>query len=152
MSYLAKLACATLSILPVTHADTAGKPPSTAEGANSPSPPQLTGFSTWKPIFLQRDGVVNPWRRKDFNDTRFEYRWKSERGVSTYVCTIEIRLTGDVDGSDTAPEIGVMYVSPRDLPHHHGYTERNVRIGSKAEHAYLKPTDCERVDLVYWLK
>jgi hypothetical protein len=147
---LARLACATLSILLIAHADTGGKSSSSAERANGAS--QLNGFSAWKPIILNRDGPMNPWKRMDFNDSRFEYRWKSERTVNSSVCTVEIRPTDDVDVSETIPEIGLNYSGPGRIIHHGGYTARDVKIGSKLEHAFLKPPDCERVDLVYWHK
>jgi hypothetical protein len=151
VNHLAKLVCAALSILLVAHADTGGKPSSSADRANAPS--QLTGFSAWKPIILNRDGPMNPWgKRKDFNDSRFEYRWKSERTANSSVCTVEIRPTDDVDVSETIPEIGVNYSGQDRIIHLHGYTARDVRIGSKLEHAFLKPPDCDRVDLVYWHK
>jgi hypothetical protein len=150
MSHVAELVCATLSMLLVANADTGGKPSSGADRANGPS--QLTGFSAWKPIILNRDGPMNPWKRRDFNDSRFEYRWKSERTVNSSICTVEIRPTEDVDVSETIPEIGVNYSGPGRIIHHGGYTARDVKIGSKLEHAFLKPSDCDRVDLVYWHK
>jgi hypothetical protein len=67
---------------------------------------------------------------KDFHDTQFEYRRKSEWAVSRSVCTVEIRPTGDVDISYKVPQISLAYSDP----HSH------VVIGSK------------EVSQIYWMK
>ena len=91
-------------------------------------------------------------RAKDFHDTQFEYRWKSE--WSSDVCTVEIRPTGDTDVSGTIPEIDVSYSAPhshdRSYTMIHGHTTiRNAPIG-KLTHVYVKPTHCETVEWVFW--
>jgi hypothetical protein len=72
-----------LAIAMVGNADT-GKPSSSAENASSLST-GLTNFSAWVYIPLLRNGVVPFSETKDFHDTQFEYRWKSEWDVSRYV-------------------------------------------------------------------
>jgi hypothetical protein len=100
-------------------------------------------------MYLQRNGVVNWQKRKDFNDTRFEYRWKSEWVLNRDVCTVEIRPSEDVPVSDTIPTVTVAYVDHHG--HVHPFTMQNVAVSNVA-HANLKPTDCERIDLVYWTR
>src|SRR5215472_4071938 len=79
--------------------DTGSKPSS----SGLPSPAPLNGFSAWKPLRMLRNGVVNPMGRRDFNDLRFEYRWKSSLTADSSVCTVEFRAAGDVDYGDTIP-------------------------------------------------
>ena len=150
MSHFNKLLCATLAIAFVGSADTGGKSPSNGKTAlNAPSK-SSPGWSAWRSVFVARNGVVNPQRPKDFDDTRFEYRWKSERNVSFDVCTIEIRPTDDLDDSYTAPQIGVGYSDQS-----HGlmqtYRARDVLI-TRLAHVFLRPTDCGRVGMVFWSK
>ena|ERR1700722_5051121 len=134
MKSLVKLACATLSIA-------------------------AADLSAWKYILLERpgpDGVPGVRMRakaKDFQDTRFEYRWKSERALDGYVCIVEIRPTDDADRTETLAQINIAYYDPATLTRNHSriFTAHDVAVG-KTAHAYLKPTDCGRVDLVSWLK
>jgi hypothetical protein len=147
MRYLAGLAVLlTMSV----RADTGSKPSSSG---SFPSPALLTGFSAWKPLPMLRNGVVNPMGRRDFNDLRFEYRWKSSLTAASSVCTVEFRAAGDVDYGDTIPEITFNYTPPRTSRRHpHGFTEHDIAIGGPQGHASFTATDCERVDLVYWRK
>ena len=140
-----------LAITLVASADTAPKRSSNVSGTLSPRSAPLTSFSSWRAIYFQRNGVVNIQKRQDFNDTRYEYRWKSEWIVNRDVCTVESRPSEDVDVSDTIPKITLAYVDPHSHGHVHPFTMQNVAV-SKAAHAYLRPTDCERVDLIYWNK
>jgi hypothetical protein len=151
MNYFFRFATLALAITLVASADTAPKPSSNGESTIATRSGTLTGFSSWRPIYLQRNGVVNTQKRQDFNDTRFEYRWKSEWIVNRDVCTVEIRPSEDVEVSDTIPKITIAYVDPHSHGHEHPFTMQNVAV-SRLEHAYLRPTDCERVDLVYWNK
>ena len=131
-------------------ADTGSKP---SPNSSFPSPEPPAGFSTWKPLPMLRNGVVNPMGRKDFNDLRFEYHWKSTFTADNSSCTVELRIAGDVDYSDTIPEITFTYTPPRTTHSHpHGFTEYDVAVGGKQGHASFTATDCERVDLVYWRK
>lgn len=151
MKNLIRLASATLSIALVASADTA--PKSSPNGKTTIPPPSapLTGFSPWRGIYLQRNGVVNWRKRKDFNDLRFEYRWKSESSIVGDVCTVEIRPSDDIDVSSTIPEITVAYIDPQGHPHMPPHVTNNLSV-SHLSHAYLRPTDCERIALVYWSK
>ena len=134
----------------VLSADTAPKP-SRSNAVTSAAP--VEDFSSWKPLPMMRNGVVNPMGRKDFNDLRFEYRWRSTVTAETSFCTVELRPAGDVDYSDTIPEFTFQYTPPRTAHSRpHGVTEQDVAIGGKQGHASFTATDCERVDIVYWRK
>jgi hypothetical protein len=148
MNFLIKLACATLAIVLVANANTAGKTSTNEVGTINPFSGPVTGWSAWKYILLARNGVESIHAPKDFHDTQFEYRWKSERTVNRYVRTVEIR---DVDDSHTVPEIDVYYSDRHGPLHFHAFTAHDVPIGKQA-HAYLRPPDCESVDLVFWKK
>jgi hypothetical protein len=151
MNYLVRFATVALPIALVASADTAPKSTFNPNTTITPSSRSTLGFSSWRAIYFQRNGVVNWQKRKDFNDTRFEYRWKSEWIVNRDVCTVEIRPSEDVDVSDTIPKITIAYVDPHSHGHVHPFTMQNVAV-SHGAHASLKPTDCERIDLVYWSK
>lgn len=115
----------------------------------------LNGMSAWKYVPLERSpGIM--WRHYgayDFQDTRFEYRWKSEWSVNAYVCTVEIRLADNTEASYTIPEINLSYSGPNRIGlHFRVYTVRDVAIGNTRAPAVLTQTDCERVDLVSWRK
>jgi hypothetical protein len=150
MNFLTRAAFAALAIAMVANADT-GKPSSSAENASSLST-GLTNFSAWEYIPLLRNGVVPFSETKDFHDTQFEYRWKSEWAVSRYVCTVEIRPSGDVDMNYKVPEISLAYADPHSHRPFHKYTAHDVVIGNKLAHAILKASDCERISLIYWMK
>ncbi len=152
MSFLINLACAALAIALVANSGNTDKLSSRAENAAGRSSSELTGFSAWEYIPLLRDGVVPFNETKDFHDTQFEYRWKSEWAVSRYVCSIEIRPAGDVDISYKVPEISFAYSDPHSHRPFHRFTAHDVAVGSKQAHAILKPADCERVDRIYWVK
>lgn len=133
---LAQLACGTLSIALAANAD----------------------FSAWKYIPLERksaDGIWSPphLKSKDFQDTRFQYRWKSERLIDTSVCTVEIRPTDDIGDGEALPELNIVYYDPSGLitGHFRVPSTHDVSVG-KTAHAVLKPPDCRRVDFVYWRK
>ncbi len=152
---LANLTFATLAIALVAAADTPAKPASNGEGANASSSARLLGFSAWSYIPLLRNGTVPYHRAKDFHDTQFEYRWKSQWTVNRYVCTVEVRPTGDIDIGYKVPEITVQYSEPHGRgPLHmvHQYSAHDLSVGSGKAHAVLKPADCERIDLIYWIK
>lgn len=126
--------------------------------ANADSLADLAGLSAWKFIPLERKdaaGLWLPWglHAKDFQDTRFEYRWKSERTIDSYVCTVEIRPTDDVGQDEKLPQINIIsYDSLRFSPGHFRiFTASDVSVG-KSAHAIFKPADCRRVDFVYWRK
>lgn len=89
---------------------TAAAPDGKLASAGENKPTHLTGFTPWEALFLLRDGAFNPSKTRDFNDSRFEYRWKSEWVVNGYVCTVEVRHTDDAEDSHTLPEIDVFYV------------------------------------------
>jgi hypothetical protein len=150
MNYLARAASTALAIAIVASSDTTPKP-SFPNTTTTPSSRSTLGFSPWRAIYLQRNGVVDWQKRKDFNDTRYEYRWKSEWIVNRDVCTVEIRPSEDVDVSDTIPKIMVVYIDPHSHGHIHPFSMQNVAI-SKSAHVLLRPQDCERIDLVYWSK
>jgi hypothetical protein len=119
----------------------------TSIAKRSPSP--VTAFTGWKPLFLTRNGVVNTFKRPDFNDSLFEYRWKSERTVSSSVCTVELRHAEDAEDSHTIPEVNVFYLGRGPV---HRYTARNLALGGKDGHVLLRQEDCERIDMVAWDK
>jgi hypothetical protein len=150
MNYVARFACIALPTILVVNAGTAGKPASNEARAITSSP--LTSFSEWKPIFLLRDGVFNPSKRKEFNDTLFEYRWRSEWILNRYVCTVEVRHTEDADDSHRVPEIDVVFTNRHHLTRGHSYDAHDVVVGGPGGHVYFKPADCERVEFVYWKK
>ena len=140
---LARLACATLSLALAARADSLAT---------------LAGFSHWRFVLLERagpDGFFGVrWRgtAKDFQDTRFQYRWKSERSnIDSHVCSVEIRPTDDIGESDKLPEIHVDYYDPTSLAHYHWFTAHDITV-SKATHAYLKPTGCQTINAVSWRK
>jgi hypothetical protein len=151
VNYFIRFASATLSIALVAGADTAPKRSADPNTTITPSSRSTLGFSPWRAIYLQRNGVVNWRKRKDFNDLRFEYRWKSESSVIRQDCTVEIRPSEDVDVADTIPTITVAYIDPHGHPHMPPWVTNNLAI-SHLSHAYLRPPDCERIDLVYWSK
>jgi hypothetical protein len=122
-----------------------------ASAVKTTKPTELTDFTAWKALFLLREGAFNPFKQKDFNDTRFEYRWKSEEpsGMASF-CTVEIRHAGDAEDSHTLPEIDVFYAGSRPLMHRD--TARQVALGGKDGHVILRQTDCQRVEFVTWAK
>jgi len=136
----------------LAHGDTPGKLSSSEGTVTGPSAAELTGFSAWEYIPLMRNGVVPFSETKDFHDTQFEYRWKSEWKVSRYVCTVDIRPTGDVDINYKVPEISLAYSDPHSHRPFHKYTTHDVAVGAKLAHAVLKLNDCERVATIYWVK
>jgi hypothetical protein len=148
MNFIAKFAWAALAIALVANADTPGKASSSSEGTSTPFSRPESGWSGWAFVPLERDGVVSLRKTKDFHDTQFQYRWKSELNVSRNACTIEIR---DVDNNHTVPEIDVYYLDHRGPGHLHTFSAHEVSV-DKLAHAYLKPNDCERVEAVVWKK
>ncbi|MGC1906944.1 MAG: hypothetical protein WA715_24195 [Candidatus Acidiferrum sp.] len=118
----------------------------------SPTPAPLTAFSSWQPIFLIRNGVINTFKRKDFNDSLFEYRWKREWVVSSYVCTVELRHAEDAEDSHTLPEIDVFYGDRNNHDKPHRYIVHDVALGGKDGHVLLKQADCEDIGMVAWGK
>jgi hypothetical protein len=150
MRCFTKLWCATLLIAFAGIADTGGKSPSDGKTVRAAHSASSAGWSSWQSLFIVRDGVVNPSKPKDFEDTRFEYRWKSEWVVSAAVCTIEVRPVDDLDVSYTAPEIGIGY-RDKSYGRPRGLKAQNVLI-TKSAHAFLRPGDCKRVEQVYWTK
>jgi hypothetical protein len=151
MHYLARFLAAALALAFVVSADTTPKRSADPNTTIIPSSRSTLGFSPWRAIYLQRNGVVNWLKRKDFNDLRFEYRWKSESSVIRQDCMVEIRPSEDVDVTDTIPTITVAYIDPHGHPHMPPWVTNNLAI-SHLSHAYLRPTDCARIDLVYWSK
>jgi hypothetical protein len=150
MNYLVRAASTALAIAIVSSSDTTPKP-SFPNTTTAPSSRSTLGFSPWRAIYLQRTGFVDWRKRKEFNDLRFEYRWKSESSAVGDVCTVEIRPSEDFPVSDTIPKITIVYVDPYSHGHIHPYIGKNVPV-SQVSHAYLRPVNCERVDLVYWSK
>jgi hypothetical protein len=129
-----------------------------ALSVGSDSLSDLAGLSAWKYIPLERKDSSAVWmplhfNAKDFQDTRFEYRWKSERIVDNYVCTVEIRPRDDIGQSDLLPELNIVYYDPSSLApgHFRVLTAHDVTVG-RAAHLFFKPSDCRRVDFVYWRK
>jgi hypothetical protein len=151
MNYLVRFAFIALAITLVASPDTAPKRSANGESTIASRSAPLTAFSSWRAIYFQRNGVVNIQKRQDFNDTRYEYRWKSEWVLNRHVCTVEIRPSEDVPVSDTIPTVTVVYIDPHGPVRIHQYTMYDVPI-SHLVHAYLRPPDCERIDLVYWSK
>ena len=151
MNSLARSAFTTLAIALVAGADTAPKRSAEPNTTIAPSSRSTLGFSSWRAIYLRRNGVVYMSKQRDFNDLRFEYRWKSEWIVNRDACTVEIRPSDDIDVSSTIPEITVAYIDPHGHPHMPPWVTNNLPV-SHLSHAYLRPPDCERVDLVYWSK
>jgi len=147
---VSKVAFLALSALLAARGGTAGKPRSDEEKRTRPSSAELNPFSPWKSMYIQRGLIINPGKRKDFNDSLFEYRWKSEWIINAYVCTIEIRHDDDAEDSHTIPEVQIAYFSRQS--HAGSYAARNVLLGGKDAHVYLRTTDCETVDIVYWNK
>ena len=134
-----KLSCAALSMALMARADSLAA---------------LAGMSAWKFVQMERQpGIL--WRHikpEDFQDTRFEYRWKSERSVDRFVCVVEVRPRDDSDQSFTIPEINVQYTGPNRIGlHFHVFTTHDVAIGKQA-HAVIRQTDCDAVDIVSWRK
>lgn len=118
----------------------------------------MAEWSAWKYVPLERknsDGLWSPLHLKsrDFQDTRFQYRWKSERTIDNYVCTVEVRPTDDIGQSEVLPELTISYYDPSVMTpgHFRDFTAHNVSV-SKSEHAIFKPSDCRRIDFVYWRK
>jgi hypothetical protein len=128
-----------------------------ALAASADSLADLAGLSAWKYIPLERKGSGAVWfphslKGQDFQDTRFQYRWKSERIVGSYACTVEIRPTDDIGESEALPELTIVYYLSSLTPGHFCFfTAHGVSV-SKAAHAVLKPSDCRKVDFVYWRK
>jgi hypothetical protein len=90
-------------------------------------------------------------RPETVSDTYFQYRWKSDWVVNHSVCTVEIRPADDAHVSRVVPEITVEYFNSRHVePHVQVSRAQNILIGSKASHAYIRPSDCERVGFVFW--
>jgi hypothetical protein len=140
-----EIACALLSMLLVAGDDSPVKP---ASGLAA-----LAGLSDWKFVPLARNGLMFQPHPKDFQDTRFQYRWKSEWVVNRYVCTVEIRPTDDIDGNFTVPQIDIGYSGPNRVGlHFQFYTAHDVPIGSKLAHAVVRRPDCQSVELVSWSK
>lgn len=115
-------------------------------------------LSAWKFIPLERKNSEGFWfpahvNAKDFQDTRFQYRWKSERAIDTYSCTIEIRPTDDIGENDVIPELTIIHYSPSSLAPGHSQIliTRDVSV-AKSAHAIFKPSNCRSVDFVYWRK
>ncbi len=121
-----------------------------ASTGKSTSPAGPTNFTDWKALFLLRDGIFNPLKPKQFNDSLFEYRWKSEWIVNGYVCTVEVRHTQDAEDTHTLPEINVFYTDPYSRGHQ--YTAREVVLGGKDGHVFFRQKDCQRIDIVSWTK
>jgi hypothetical protein len=151
MNYFARSAFTALTIALIASADTTPKRSADPNTTITPSSRSTLGFSPWRAIYLQRNGTVDWRKRKDFNDLRFEYRWKSESSAVGDVCTVEIRPSEDFPVSDTIPKITIVYIDPLSHGHVHPYIGQNVPA-SQVSHAYLRPLNCERIDFVYWSK
>jgi hypothetical protein len=125
---------------------------------NSDTFSDLAGLSEWRHVPLERKGSSGVWmplhlKAKDFQDTRFEYRWKSERIIDNYVCTVEVRPRDDIGESEPVPELNIVYYDPSSLTpgHFRALTLHDVTVG-RAAHLISKPSGCRRVDSVYWRK
>ena len=112
---------------------------------NEPAPAEQIQVNMSTPEFFDALGVRPLYGR-------MEYRWKSELTINRAACTVEIRTAGDVDYSDTIPEVNVMYEPRSHLRHPQKYAAQNVAVGGRPAHAYLKASDCETIDLVFWKK
>jgi hypothetical protein len=145
------LASVMLSIL-LAAADPVCTPSSNKEVS---SPLALAVMSAWKDIRLARNGHLAPWghRSKDFHDTRFEYRWRSEQVVDRSVCLVEIRHSMNADDTYTIPEIMIAYSHPSAVVGGHGRfcVAHDVPV-AKASHAYFRQADCKSVEVVDWSK
>lgn len=130
MNYLIKLPCAALFVALDVKADSMSQ--SNGEPTASHNLTAMAGFSSWKFVPLERAAGIM-WRHlqsNDFQDTRFEYRWKSDWSVSGYVCTVEIRNTDEAAQSLTVPEINVGYSGPSRIGlHFRLYTAHDVTRG-----------------------
>ncbi len=58
------------------------------------------------------------------------------------ICTIELRIADDVEGTETLPFVDVQYLQPYSHGHAHGIIQENVRVESKGEHAISHLLDC----------
>jgi hypothetical protein len=129
-----------------------GTPPTKQTKKNAPSA-ALTGYTEWIPMMMVRDKLIPPVpTHRDFNDQRYEYRWKSERIVNDDICTIELRPADDVEGSELLPFVVVHYSNPNGHGRAQGFIREGVRMGSGKGHAFLTAKDCADVDIVAWGK
>ena len=73
--------------------------------------------------------------------------------MDSYVCTVEVRPTDDIDRTDTVPELNIISYDPSSLTRGHTrvFTAHEVPVGKDA-HAMFKSPDCQRIDFVYWRK
>ena len=116
-----------------------------------PSAAAVTAFSSWRLVAFEREpGKISLLEGKDFNDTRFEYRWTTESGLNGDACSIEIRLASDAGRPTTIPTIDFAY-KPR-----HGRNRfdsaKDVVVAGPGGHAHLKAQDCDSILTVSWSK
>ena len=152
MFSVSRAACITFLLVVIANADTTAGRSSLPnnESTATPSPKRSLNYSSWIYARPVRNGVVS-FDGRDFYDTYFQYRWKSEWVVNRNVCTVEIRPTDDALVSRTVPEITVEYFNSRSIePYAQLFKTQNVLIGSKIGHAYIRLSDCERIDFVFW--
>jgi len=130
----------------------AGIPPAKQIKKNAPSS-ALTGYTEWIPMTMVRNKAIPrvPTHR-DFNDLRYEYRWKSERIAIDDICTIELRPADDVEGTELLPFVVVHYSNPNGHGSAHGFIKEDVRLGRGKEHVFLTAKDCADVEIVAWGK
>ena len=141
-----------LALVSVACLAVAGTPPTKPTQKNPPST-ALTGYTEWLPVTMVRDKLIPPVpTHRDFNDQRYEYRWKSERIVNDDICTIELRPADDVEGAELLPFVVVHYSNPNGHGHAHGFIKEDVRMGRGKEHAFLTAKDCGDVEIVAWGK
>jgi hypothetical protein len=127
MSYVSKLACATLVTASFASAD--------------------TDWSAWKRGAVAAIGTQQILARGE--DGRYEYRWKSEWNVSRAVCTVEIKPVGNFKPANAAPEIVVAYSLNGHSGHFQMQAQRGVSFGNRLARASVQVIDCGRVDGLY---
>jgi hypothetical protein len=66
---------------------------------------------------------------------------------------VEIRTTGDDEYNDTIPEVNVIYFEGNHVVRRaQTYIAKDVAVGGKIAHAYLKASECEKIEFVFWKK
>jgi hypothetical protein len=119
-----KLACITLSFVLVARAD--------------------IDWSAWKHCEL---GGAGPQILLHGDDSRFEYRWRSESSPDGRGCTVEIRP--NVDEPSSIAEVLVVYFPKIHLHGPQIYAERNVTIRSRVPRgAMMTIRNCAVVEAV----
>jgi hypothetical protein len=141
------------AMLSVANADTSAGPSPAKQDTPTPSSAHSVAYSRWIYAVAIRSGQPLHHGR-DFYDSYFEYRWKSEWVVSRYLCTVELRTTDDGDITRIIAELGVEYSNSHTagtaITHRQEFNAQNIVVGSKTAHAFIRPTDCDRVELVYF--